>query len=113
MSFLLPWASAFCWTLAIETPIYALALRSVSTRRFAPVVVALLANLSTHPAFSAWIVAYAPEHSEILVAELAIALFEAALVYVALRQRCSPLRALASAAMANSTSYLVGELLLR
>lgn len=113
MNHLLPWSIAFCWTLAIEAPIYAFALRTVAPRQWTPVLMALLVNLTTHPAFCAWIVVRKPEHSEIVVAEFVIALVESALIYAALKQRCSPLRALTAGALANSLSYLVGELLLR
>ncbi len=113
MNHVLAWSIAFCWTLAIELPLYALVLRSVARARWSPLALALAANLTTHPAFSAWVMAHDPAPLAVAGAEVLIAAVESALVYVAFRGRCTPTRALAAGALANLSSYLAGELLLR
>jgi len=113
VNYLLAWSIAFCWTLAFETPVYALALRNVAQRWWTPLALALAVNLATHPVFSAWVLARSPGAAAIALAEVGIALSEAALVYVASRPRCSAPRALAAGSLANAGSYLAGEFLLR
>lgn len=112
MSYVLAWSIAFCWTLAIELPIYALVLRPVARARWTPLALALGVNLATHPAFSVWIVARAPGAAAVATAELLIAALESALVYAAFRRECAPSRALTAGVLANLTSYFAGELLL-
>lgn len=113
MNSVLAWSIAFCWTLALELPIYALVLRPIAGARWTPLALALVVNLATHPLFSLWIVARGPGTTAIAAAELLIAAFESALAYAAFRSHCTPARALAAGALANLTSYFAGEWLLR
>lgn len=110
MSAGLVWLNAFVWTLAVELPVYALLLRGRTGPWWAPLALALGANLATHPAFSLWVMWSAPRLPAILCAETAIALLESTLVYALSGQRRSWARALAVGVSANALSLGAGAL---
>lgn len=96
--------TAFVWTVALEFPIYALALpRSVDVR--GALWFTVTANLVTHPAFCVWFLTSRPEFAALAAAEIAVAAVEASLVYAALGSSRGWLRALAVGAAANAASW--------
>ncbi|HEX2690721.1 MAG TPA: hypothetical protein VHN14_29095 [Kofleriaceae bacterium] len=105
---LLTWLTAFTWTLAIELPIYALAIGRCFARWWSVVVVVLAINLVTHPML--WFVfpRITPRWLYVAVGEVTVTAIEAALVALAIRR---PGRAVAAAVAANLASFAAGPLL--
>lgn len=96
--------TAFVWTVALEFPIYALALpRSVNVRGALGFTVT--ANLVTHPVLCVWFLTSRPEFAALAAAEIAVAAIEASLVYAALGSSRDWLRALVFGAAANAFSW--------
>lgn len=106
------WLFAFVWTLVFELPVYVGALRDRCARWWSPVAIAVSVNVATHPVFSFWVLSARPGPIAIGIAEVLIAVAEAALVRVCCRS-VSMVRALLLAACANSLSFGLGLLLLR
>lgn len=114
------WLKAFLWTLALETPIYLLWLRSRFEAWWAPLVVSLVAQVTTHPAL--WFIVpeifpqcgidgeCRPYWQWVLVCELGVTAVEVAVVYIALRGRLTALRALGLAAATSVTANLFSTL---
>ena len=98
------WAEAFVWTLALETPIYLLWLRTRMVQWWAPLVVSLAASSLTHPLLWYVVPAWEPYHEYLYVAETGVAIVEAGVVYAALRMSRVPTGALAYACAASFTA---------
>lgn len=106
------WLFAFAWTLVFELPVYVGALRGRCARWWSPVAIAVGVNVASHPAFSFWVLSTRPGPAAIGIAEVLIAVAEAALVRASCRS-VSMVRALLLAAAANSLSLGLGLLLFR
>jgi len=97
-------AAAFVWTVALEFPVYALALpRTWSVAR--ALCFTLAVNLLTHPALCAWVLASKPRLGALAAAELAVALIEAGLLLLAIGPPRRFAWALLAAGSANSLSW--------
>lgn len=108
------WLAAFVWTLALEQPVYVLALRGFAARWWEPCAATLLLNLATHPLIWSWAVAVEPSLAQAAAAEGIVVLVEAALLGALLRRRGAPQvsrRALGFAAAANAFSWGAGALI--
>ncbi|MET7418180.1 hypothetical protein [Dactylosporangium sp. NPDC005555] len=101
---------ALLLTLAVEVPLYALAL---TTLRLAPlkraVLLGVLVNLLTHPVLW-WFLAPRPGAARFWSAEVVVVLVEAAVLYTISRR--DPVLLLVTSLGANAASLLIGLLLL-
>ncbi len=105
---MIAWVTAFVWTLVVEWIVLELGLHAVARRWNEPLVWCLGLNLATHPMFSWWVVATSPGAAPTAVAEVAIAVVEAALLVVWLRRRTGWRRPAVTAVLANGMSYAFG-----
>jgi len=114
-----PFLIAFLWTLAFETPVYALMLDREARAWPGPLLVALALNVMTHPLFSWWALTAHPTEPTIVAMECAISVAEG-LALAAMRWRnpkCAArgarllLASVGVAFLANATSYGLGRLL--
>ena len=114
-----PFLIAFLWTLAFETPVYALMLDREARAWPGPLLVALALNAMTHPLFSWWTLTTHPSESTIFAMECAIFVVEG-LALAAIRRRnprCGArgarlvLASVGIAFVANAMSYGLGRLL--
>lgn len=102
---------ALLLTLAVEVPLYAVALRALGLatwRRAA--LLGVLVNLLTHPLLW-WFLAPRPAAGRLWGAEAAVVVAEAAVLWVACRR--DPALLLVTSLGANATSVLIGLLLLQ
>lgn len=109
---LLAYLGALGLTLALEIPVVAWVLRRSPWQRILPAVV--VANLLSHPALHFALPLILPPHPKgpfVLVGELLVFAFEAALFAAWVRPRPWPL-ALAASAAANLASFAAGLLVL-
>lgn len=120
---MMAWLVAFVWTLALETPVYALCLEREARRWWAPLAVSLLLNVMTHPLFAWWVLRAVPSNAEVALAECAIACAEGCALAAMRRSRLLPaatsrgsrlmLSSWLVAVAANGASYGIGQLLFR
>jgi hypothetical protein len=99
------WLVAFLWTLAIEQPIYWLALRRRTRRWWHPGAICALANAITHPLLWFAYPQFEPYVAYVLLGEICVALAEAALIYAVVRDVRV---AITTSLAANATSTLLG-----
>lgn len=113
------WLSAFAWTLAVETPLYALvlhrALGGAARGVVRAVAASLVVNAATHPALWYVFPYWEPYWAYVLVAELCVAVVEASLLaWLLSRARVSRARAwriaIVASVLANAASTAVGLL---
>lgn len=106
----LAWLTAFVWTLAIELPIYTLAIGRCLPRWWSVVALVVAINAVTHPML--WFVfpRLEPTWWYLVAGELTVTAIEIALVAIATRR---PARALAAACLANLASLAAGSVLWR
>ena len=101
---LLASAAAFVWTVALEFPVYALALpRNWGVARALRLTLAV--NLLTHPALCAWVLTSKPRLGALATAELAVALIEAGVLVLAVGPPRRLAWALLAAGSANALSW--------
>jgi hypothetical protein len=101
---------ALLLTLAVEVPLYVLALRALrlaTTRRAA--LLGVMVNLLTHPVLW-WFLAPRPSTGRFWAAEAAVVVAEAAMLWLACRR--DPALLLMTSLGANAASVLIGLLLL-
>ena len=98
---------ALALTVAVETPLYALALRLLGDRRPGRYAVAAAVNVSSHPI--AWFVAYRGTAGSFLLAEVFAVAWEAGWLWTWLRREQLVLAAVAL--VTNGLSLALGTLL--
>jgi hypothetical protein len=103
------WFAAFAWTIALEQPIYTLALRRHVRRWWTPCAIALAVNAITHPLLWFAFPRFAPYWQYVVAGELCVIAVEAVIVALVIR-RGAP--AIAASVAANTVSTLVGLALL-
>lgn len=103
------WFAAFAWTIALEQPIYTLALRRYVRRWWTPCAIALAVNAITHPLLWFAFPRFEPYWQYVLAGELCVIAVEAAIAWLVIR-RVGP--AIAASVVANAMSTLVGLALL-
>lgn len=106
------WLAAFAWTLALELPVYTLALERHVRGWRALVALVLAVNAVTHPLLWFAFPRLTPYALYVVVAESCVTLVEAALVLAVMRPR-RPGRALGASLAANATSTILGLILVR
>ncbi len=98
-------ALAFAWTLAIEIPAYAMALRRIGVAPRDALRLGLAVNLATHPLFSVWVLSSPRGPGALVAAEFVVVLVEGSLLATVLGHR-GP--CLAAALLANAASLAAG-----
>lgn len=106
---MMPWLSAFIWTLVVELPVYELGGKSPPLPWWHMPLVALGLNVLTHPLFSWWTLVVAPPDAVIFIAEVLISIVEG-FVLLAVRRDLGASKALVLAVCANGASYGLGIL---
>ena len=107
---MMPWLSAFIWTLVIELPVYELGGKSPPLPWWHMPVVTLGLNILTHPVFSWWTLVVAPPVAVVVLAEVMISVVEG-FVLLAVRRDLGVPKVLGLAFSANGASYGLGILL--
>ena len=106
------WLTAFVWTCAIELPIYVGFLRRYFGRWWAPVLVAMGLNITTHPVLWFVVPQFQPYWKWVVCAELGVWVTETLLCTAVLSRmtswRSALLQGALTAFVANLVSTLVG-----
>ncbi len=104
------WAESFVWTLAVEQPVYAFALRGVYRDWRAACAVSFLLNSFTHPLL--WKATLSAGPAETALAEAAVVAVEAFVLRLILDRRLKTgaawRLALGASLAANAASWLAG-----